>query len=128
MINSSNPTLIDASLVIGTFVSKKKAFMISSVIILLCMIIIKIIGFQYCCSLNKKDLKKKCKKFFSSKLLYLIIVYLGYYYFIPIIHGIQDKIINRKAYLTLSWFDKYLQKMSKHNLNGLNFNIHAKFL
>ena len=26
MINSSNPTLIDASLVIGTFVSKKKAF------------------------------------------------------------------------------------------------------
>ena len=120
MINSATPTVIDSSLVIGKFVSKRNAFIISTIICLLLIMIMKFSSSKYCQSFKRKDIKEQCNKMIKNKILYILIVFTGYYYFVPFIHTIQDTIVNRQAYLTLNWFDKYLKQMSRHNLNGLN--------
>lgn len=113
-------------IIIGKFVPKTKSYIIALGISITVLILSQIILKTYCLKTFKKEkLKKYCKNLISNKLIHFITFYITFMTLAPLIHNLFDQKINRKAYLTLKWFEKYIHKMSKYNLHGSNFNIHA---
>lgn len=120
-------TIINNAVIVGQFVPKKNAIIISIGLAITVLIISQIILRTSCKNIfEKSKLKKYCKHMISNKLIHFATLYLIITTFVPIIHNIMDRRINRSAYLTLDWFEKYIEKMSKYNLKGSNFNIHAR--
>lgn len=120
-------TIINNPVIIGQFVPKQKAIIISIGIGITFLIISQIILRTSCKKIFKKSkFKKYCKDMISNKLIHFATLYLIITTLVPIIHNIFDRRINRNAYLTLQWFEKYIEKMSKYNLKGSNFNIHTR--
>lgn len=120
--------VINAPIIVGQFVSKKNSSLIALGLGITVLLISQIILRTSCTTIFKRQkFKKYCKHFISNKLIHLFTIYIVFSIFSPILYKIHDMMLNRKAYLTLDWFGRYLEKMSKYNLNGLNFNIHARF-
>ena len=123
----TNP-VINAPIIVGQFVSKKNSSLIALGLGVTVLLISQIILRTSCKTIFKRQkFKKYCKHLISNKLIHLFTIYIVFSIFSPVLYKMHDMMLNRKAYLTLDWFGRYLEKMSKYNLNGLNFNIHAKF-
>lgn len=120
--------VINAPIIVGQFVSKKNSSLIALGLGITVLLISQIILRTSCTTIFKRrKFKKYCKHLISNKLIHLFTIYIVFSIFSPVLYKMHDMMLNRKAYLTLDWFGRYLEKMSKYNLNGLNFNIHAKF-
>lgn len=120
--------VINAPIIIGQFVSKKTSSLIALGLAITVLIITQIILRTSCTSIFKKSkFKRYCKVLISNHLIHLFTIYMIFSISSPILYKMHDMMVNRKAYLTLDWFGRYLNKMSQYNLNGLNFNVHAKF-
>lgn len=120
--------VINAPVIIGQFVSKKNSSLIALGLGITVLLITQIILRTSCKSIFKKSkFKKYCKHMISNQLIHLFTIYIIYSISSPALYKMHDMMVNRKAYLSLDWFGRYLKKMSNYNLNGLNFNIHAKF-
>lgn len=120
--------VINTPVIVGQFVSKKNSSLIALGLGITVLLITQIILRTSCKSIFKKSkFKRYCKNLISNKLIHLFTIYMIYILSSPILYKMHDLMVNRKAYLTLDWFGRYLERMSKYNLNGLNFNIHAKF-
>lgn len=119
---------INTPIIIGQFVPKKNSMLIALGLSITVLLISQIVLRTSCKSIFKNSkLKKYCKHLISNKLIHIFTIYMIFSVTSPVIYKIHDVIVNRKAYVTLDWFGRYLKKISDNNLSASNFNIHARF-
>lgn len=116
-----NPVML-----VGKFVPKTNSMIIGLGISILISLVSKYAVKRTCQKIKNPKISAICNATNKQVVLWTIFMFILYSSIQPIIYNIQNMIINRQAYLTLEWFEKYIKIISKYNLSGINFNIHAK--